>query len=161
MAIIVEDGTGKTDSNSYVTTVEMDAFFTDRGFTIPATEAEKEALLIKAKDYLETYSYRGTRNTREQALSWPRTGVTIDGFAIGSDEIPTELKNAQMQAAYDLQSNDPLAVTGKGVKREKVDVIEVEYENGGSNQSVRFPMVESYLAKITLDGGFIRLSAMR
>lgn len=161
MTLIVEDGTGLTNSNSYVSVVELDSFAGDRGLTLPATTEEKETLLINATMYLESFKYKGSRNTKEQALSWPRTNAYANGFLIDSDEIPVQIKNAQMQAAYELQTSDPLASTGKAVRKEKVDVIEVEYENGGSNQSTRLPSVMVYLDPILSYSSGIRLGVMR
>lgn len=106
MALEIEDGSGKANSVSYATVAELDAYATARGETLPATEPEKERLLIDAVEFLESQTYKGERKTRAQALQWPRTGVYIDGFYIPDTEIPRELKNAQLQAAIDSQTVD-------------------------------------------------------
>lgn len=104
MALEIEDGSGKANSVSYVTVVELDAFATARGYALPATEPDKERLLVNAVEFLESQTYKGERKTRAQALQWPRTGVYIDGFYIPDTEIPRELKNSQLQAAIDSQT---------------------------------------------------------
>lgn len=101
MALIIEDGSGLQNSQSYVTVAELNAFALARGVDLPATDPEKEALLVSASDFLQTLNFIGRRLTREQALSWPREGVKIDGFAVAKDEIPREVKEAQLQAAVD------------------------------------------------------------
>jgi len=47
--IIVEDGSGLTTSNSYVTEAEVSTWATDRGITLTDTVA---VLIIKGMDYL-------------------------------------------------------------------------------------------------------------
>jgi hypothetical protein len=55
MALVVEDGTGLEDSNSYATVEEFVEYFTDRGdaAAIAATEADITAGLILATDYID------------------------------------------------------------------------------------------------------------
>ena len=133
MAIIV-------GTNSYVTEAELTAYATDRGVTIVA--ADKAVLLIKAMDYIETRMFIGTKTVYNQPLQWPRIlcGSTLYSqyplnynsvpCEYDSATVPTQIKNAQMIAAllidsgYDLQST-----LSQAVKREKVDVIEVEYQD--------------------------------
>lgn len=99
MAFVTEDGTGKTDSNSYGSVSEADAYFADREVTAWAgTEAQKKAALIKGTDYIESrFSNRfiGAKKTEEQALSWPRSGIST----IDDDVIPSNLKKALFEYA--------------------------------------------------------------
>jgi hypothetical protein len=130
--IVIEDGTGKTDSNSYASEAQLTSYATDRGLTISGTPAD---LLIKSMDYIEQQNFKGSKNTKEQALVWPRWGVYIDNFAIDSDEIPLLLQEAQMEVALGVDAgNDPLATVDRETKREKVDVIEVEYMDSARSQ---------------------------
>ncbi len=88
-------------------------------------------------DYIESLSFIGMKRLYNQSLQWPRVYVMIDGYYINSDVIPNELKKAQMQAACDIDiGNDPLNTTTQGVKRERVDVIEVEYMDGSSSAPI-------------------------
>lgn len=99
--LIIEDGSAKVDAQSYATAAELVAYAAARGIALPATEAEQEALLIKAMDYLESLSFVGIRYTRTQALAWPRANAIVDGFYVTHTEIPRQLKNAQLQLALD------------------------------------------------------------
>lgn len=99
--LIIEDGSAKADAQSYATVAELVAYAAARGITLPATEAEREALLIKAMDYLESLSFVGIRYTRTQALAWPRVNAIVDGFYVAHTEIPRRLKDAQLQLALD------------------------------------------------------------
>ena len=127
--IVVEDGTGKTNSNSYISAADLDTYATDRGVTIAGT---KEILLIQAMDYIEAQNFKGVKGTDAQALQWPRYGVSIDGYPVGSDEIPQLLIDALAEVAIGIDGGtNPLANEGRTTKKEKVDVIEVEYMDGG------------------------------
>lgn len=149
MAIIVEDGTIVANANSYVSEADLTAYATQRGITLTAG---KEQLLIKAMDYLETLNYIGTKKTEGQSLQWPRDEVYIDGYYIESTTIPQELKNAQMMLAIEIDSgNNPLSTIDRATKKEKVDVLEVEYmDNAASTAIIR--SVSSMLRKLLKPG---------
>lgn len=152
MALIVEDGTGMTNSNTYASEAELVAYAAARGVTIANTITD-EQLLITAMDYIEQQPFKGTKNTKEQALQWPRFGVKIDGYYIDTDEIPLLLKEAQMENALGIDSgSNPLASEGRSTKREKVDVIEVEYMDGARNKTY-LAAAEAKLTKLLKAGG--------
>lgn len=154
--IVVEDGTGKTNSNSYVSESDFGTYATDRGVTISGTAA---VLLIQAMDWIESQPFQGVKNTDAQALQWPRYGVYIDSYAVGSDEIPQLLIDALCEAAIAIDGgNNPLANVDRSVKREKVDVIEVEYMDG-TRDSVYLKAAETKLQKLL--GGMGRMVAVR
>lgn len=132
--IVIEDGTAKTNSNSYVTEAEVTTYASDRGITLTATEA---VLIIKAMDYLETLSFIGYKKTEDQALQWPRDQVYIDNFYIESDTIPQELKNAQLALCMSIDAGvDPASDLERTTKREKVGDIEVEYRDTSASREL-------------------------
>lgn len=125
MAIIVEDGSIVTGANSYASEAELTAYAAARATTLTATA---ETLLIQAMDFIESLSFIGDKKTKDQPLQWPRENVYIDGFEYESTEIPQQLKDAQMAVALSIDAGiNPLGAITRAVKREKVDVIEVEY----------------------------------
>lgn len=126
--IIVETGAGLTNSNSYVSEADLATYATDRGITITGTAA---VLIIQAMDYLESRQFLGTKSDIDQALQWPRFGVEVDSYYVDSDEIPTLLKQAEMEICIAIDGGvDPLANQGRETKREKVGDLEVEYAVG-------------------------------
>lgn len=134
MAITVEDGTIVSGANSYVSLDDARTYASVRGVTLSAVDAELEPLLIQAMDFLEDLRdrYKGWKRTKSQPLQWPREDVYIDGWHIENTTIPMELKNAQMAAVVELHNGEelmPNAPTNGPTRREKVDVIEVEYDN--------------------------------
>lgn len=113
-------------TNSYVTEAELTTYATDRGVTIAGDTA---ILLIKAMDYIETRNFIGIKNEITQTLEWPREVCSgINYCEIDHTEVPTDIKNAQMVAALIIDGGGDLQPSiDRTVKREKVDVIEVEY----------------------------------
>ena len=138
MTLIVEDGTGLANSNSFVSVAEADDYLGNVGATAwsEATLDAKEAALIRATAYLSTYfRWKGARvNGRAQALSYPRQGVTdCEGNAVPSDAVPVEVKAATYQAALFELSNpfglSPQITPSQQNKRVKVGPVEVEYRD--------------------------------
>ncbi len=143
--IVIEDGTGLANSNSYASEAELSTYMSDRGLTLTGTAA---VLLIQAMDYIEQQNFKGSKGTKAQALQWPRYGVTIDGYDIDTDEIPGDLKDAQMEAAISTDGgNNPSGNVGRSTKKEKLGDLEVEYMDGALNK-VYLTAVETKLNKL-------------
>lgn len=157
--ITVEDGTQVTGANSYVTTAELSTYADERGVTISA--AEQEDLLIEAMDYIESQSFKGYKLTETQALQWPRGDVLVDGYYIDTDEIPTLLKEAQMESALAIDAgNSPIANIERKKDRVVVGEIEVEYSSSSSSQVI-LQKVDLKLRKLIKNGGGSSFSVIR
>lgn len=103
-AIIVEDGTVVSGSNSYVTVSGIDAYATDYGIAswtdTAITNAMKEAAVFKSMRYLEGLNWNGVKNTQAQDLEWPRAMVfDKNGYLIPTTEIPKAVIKAQCEVA--------------------------------------------------------------
>jgi hypothetical protein len=159
MAFVPETGDIVPNANSYVTVAEADSFHADRGNTAwAATDTSmKQAALIKATDYIEQKydgKWKGEPVVPHQSLSWPRENVPT----VSSDEIPAKLKQAVCILALEAITEDlnPTLARGGLVKREKVDVIEVEYMDGASGQTTR-PAIDGLLrGLLSLSSGINR-----
>ena len=124
--LIVENGEGLSNSESYVDVAYVDAYFLKRGNTEWDLITNKESTIILAMDYIENnYTYIGTKLVSTQSLSFPRL---INGETVLP---PISLKNAVCELALKANSGDLLQDTGKTTIREKVGTLEVEY---GPNQ---------------------------
>jgi len=104
MALVVEDGTGKSNAESYLSVADCDTYHTNMGNTGWAGDATvKEVALRKATKFLDNkfrLRWKGTRTNEDQALAWPRSNVEdIDGFYYDSDGIPQSLKDATAELA--------------------------------------------------------------
>lgn len=154
MSFTVEDGTTVEGANSYVSVAYADTYHSDRGNSDwTGTDDVKEAALVKATDYIEqTYTGRwiGYKVEYNQALSWPRTYNDPDLYNTIYDisgEVPDRLKQAVCILALESLSTDLNPTQTQTVKREKVDVVEVEYmdaRDGGRTNSSR-PAIDGIL----------------
>jgi hypothetical protein len=82
MALVVEDGTGLANANSYASVNDADAYFADRGNQTwaAASDDDKSSALIGATDYIDTRyagQFIGSVEFPEtpQALAFPRTNM--------------------------------------------------------------------------------------
>ena len=106
MALIVEDGTGKPDADSYSTAAELVSYAERYGVSIPADEPAQEALLRRAALAMDGMKWKGCRANGDQALAWPRRGVNIDGENKPSDYIPARIQYGQMALAGEIHIDD-------------------------------------------------------
>lgn len=155
MAFVVETGAGLPNANSYASVSAADSYVADRGITgwASLSETVKQQSLVKATDYLEaTYraSWKGNRVSETQALSWPRYNVVVDGFNYASNVVPPQVVNACIEMALRAAAGDTLlADQGQKVKREKIDVIEIEYQDY-SDPTQRYPFVNRMITPYLL-----------
>lgn len=130
----------------YGTTTGADAYHLASGNTAwSGTEADKAAALTRASAYVDslalgkrtsgtTYTmFAGTKTGgRDQELAWPRTGAyDADGTDISATSVPYEVVYATYEAALRELTQpgylSPDYVPAQSIKREKVDVLETEY----------------------------------
>jgi hypothetical protein len=132
--LIVEDGSGISDSNSYCDLDFALEYCVNHGYTswVDMTEAEQKVYLIKGTSFVDNfYEWKGYKRTSVQSLEFPRNGL-IDNNRTEILGIPNNLKKAVIEAAFiNLSSEvDNLFVSrdeNGAIKRQKVDELEVEY----------------------------------
>jgi len=111
----------------YTTDDDFIAFALARGVAVTTPNAA--IALTKAMDYMETKQYKGYKTNDEQVLDWPRQYVYVDNVLLDSATVPSGIIKAQHVIALSIANGyDPLATIERAVKREKVDVLEVEYQ---------------------------------
>lgn len=160
VAIVVEDGTGMDDANSYATVAELKAYFDLRGFSYAGkTDDQLASALIQATDYIEN-KYRGKFKGKiefpdtPQALSFPRlclydlNGVVVEG-------VPTRLKNATIEyakrALTALLAPDPTTGDSGAYVASQTETIgpiteSVTYANGGIPSITKaYPAADKYM----------------
>ena len=134
MTIVVEDGTGLSNANAYVSVAAADTYFSDlNNASWTGSTAVKEAAIRKATKYLDaTYNWIGTILSTTQALNWPRTGVTDSQGRDLEDQVPQAVVDACCELALLSFTDDLVNVTSNSdyIKREKVGELEVEYADG-------------------------------
>lgn len=169
MPLIVETGSASALSESYVSTSEVDTYHANRGNTTWATitTAEKEEACRRSIDYMQqVYAHRwhGYKKTTTQALDWPRQEVPqsdVYGVVYYSETaIPQILKNAQCELAWKAAQGELSPDLGQKVKREKIDVIEIEYEQGAT-QYVRYRAIDNMLSSLLKNIGSVFRQVIR
>lgn len=160
MTLIVEDGTGLSTAESYISVADATAYHAARGnaaWAALASDTVREQLLRKATEYMVgVYRARwaGYRYSITQALDWPRAYVPIPDVTWGYrknaatvpvDEVPTAVKNACAELALRASAADLQEDLEQGVIREKVGPLEVEYDKA-SPQRKRYAMVDAMLS---------------
>jgi len=139
MALVIEDGTGKADANSYADLATIRSQASALGVTLSAVDATLEVSVLKAMRYLDTrYAtlFKGVRTTPEvQALEWPRENACIiAGVTQPSDELPPRLIECLTYLTIQVEADQQLFSNAAGSRRgtiirERVDVLEREYSD--------------------------------
>ena len=174
MAIIVEDGTGKTDAESYISVADATTYFTNIGNTAwaaLASDAVREACLRKATAYmLGKYRpmWEGSRKSTTQALDWPRSLVPIKdapnlygGSQSYYDDasVPAAVAQACASLALRAATSDLLADQTRTVSSVTVGPISTTYDPV-SSQAVQYKEIDVMLAPYLKSGGN-RISMVR
>jgi hypothetical protein len=155
--LIVEDGSCVPNANCYVSLEWADEYMTNSGKTSwsELSENQKKSYLINATNYIDsTYSKLGWKGKkkfhRKQSLCFPR----VELFDKDGDEvlgIPKELMEAVCEAGYISITTSLFDVKDASgtVKRQKVDVLEVEYYSEADSSGgyiSRFSILDSLLS---------------
>ena len=137
MALVVEDGTGKADADSFISLIGARALAEKYGITLPTNDTAAEVVLRQGCQYvvLQEKCFNGGRLTTRQALPWPRTGATnAYGVEYADGDMPVQLGYSQVYAAAEYAagkdvraSDDGLSVAGKEV----TGAVAVSYFNNG------------------------------
>ncbi len=160
--LVVEDGSIVPGANTFVTLAEARAYADLRGLSLPPDDAAASRVILKGGDFLRSLEPRfsGYRVSNDQTMPFPRIGVPVagrPGWYYDEDEIPSVLKEAQIEFAVYLASGGslyPSASASRSVKKRKVGPIETEFFEGGSSGSNWTTLVPSaYTLLLQLMGG--------
>ncbi len=170
MALVVEDGTGKADAESYLSAADATTYLTAVGSAAAwgVDAALQEAALRRATQYIDGeygrrfYGYRATQN---QALQWPRwDAYDADGYLIPTGQVPTALKHATAEAALRERVTPgiltPDLVRGGAVDQKTVTAgpvsVSTTYSESASVRTL-FPVLDNLLARYITSGMNVRL----
>ncbi len=146
MALVVEDGTGLANAESYVSVAYADQHCVRFGHASWAalTETAKEVALRKATRYIDgRYRFLGRKLFEIQALQWPRETLSEDWrWPVRKvQEATVELAvKAAASALYVDQSPN-------GVRVEQVGPIRTEYDPQRFGGQTRYAEVDEMLAE--------------
>jgi hypothetical protein len=149
MAATIIATAGAADANSYLTLSEAQNY-ADRDVNNAdwdnATDDQRTRALLTATRNLDLVGFVGERATTTQALAWPRKNFRTTEKTYTDTEIPAEIKQATWELANALIRD--ILITGQtagstslipgipnsGLKRVKLDVMEVEWKPDPSVQ---------------------------
>ena len=168
MALIVEDGSGLSTAESYISVADIATYLTsyksatELAVWTALTTAEQEAAARVATQYLDSSyrgSWKGSRANEDQALAWPRYSVEdADGWILASDELPARLEQATAEAAFRHANGDTLLAdeaSGENVRSESASIGSISESKtyaGVKTTSKQFPLIVRMLADLS-DGG--------
>lgn len=160
MALVVEDGSVVRGANSYVSLADANQYLTDRGINVELTEG----LLLRGADYVNSFRdrFKGYKQTDVTSnMQWPRAFAVIDNYLVRSNVVPAVIPDAQIQSALEISMDrDPHETTStQVVKRQKIDVIEIEYDTRAGNEIPNFDYrrIRSLLDPV-IDDNYMRVS---
>lgn len=99
---VVEDGTGLTNSTSYISVTEADNLVIPDETWLTYTTTQRETYLMAATQYFDLRycgKVKGSELVEGQALLFPRESVFIRNCDVEEDPVPTILKSAIAELA--------------------------------------------------------------
>lgn len=180
--LVVEDGTGKSDANSYNELEDIGARLVGTPMAAvwePLDEEIKKSMAIYATQAIDTlWRHFGQTKTETQALQWPRTkNYDSSGRIIMPGTIPEELKKAHailagtysaypdiLDEAY--QGQTPIkSFSIEGLSVSFGDATSKNSKEGAAEEQIlgpRFVQVELILSPIAVrkDAGFLTSTQM-
>lgn len=136
ITLVVENGTGLPDANSYCDLDYAVEYCTMKGYTdwLKLSENQQKIFIIRGTEFVDNfYTWKGIRHRQSQSMAFPRDDIYDDDRYL-VDGIPDKLKKACIEAAFLNASSSANTLfstkdeNGK-VKKQKVDTLEVEYFN--------------------------------
>lgn len=177
MSLIVEDGTGLPNSESYISVAGASAYFLARdnvksdawgALDVPVQEG---ALRLATEYMQQAYRIRWAsfRVTATQALDWPRAYVPLIDAPYGygsftayvkNNVVPVEVQRACAELAYMVVTSGALAPNlDRTTVKEMVGPLSVEYDKG-SVEFTRYRsidlMLRPYLWGSAVSSGLVR-----
>jgi hypothetical protein len=140
MPLIVEDGSIVSGADSYISLADARALAAKYGWELPADDTAAEQALRNGAGYvgLQEPAMCGTRVSQSQDLAYPRKGVTLYGFDVGADRVPSQIIRAQVIAAVEYGAGTDVRASsdGRATSLERVEgAVTVEYFDNGNNGS--------------------------
>jgi hypothetical protein len=164
LTLIKEDGTGKSDANTYADVTDADAYHAGHLYATAwtgATADQKSAALVMASRLIDSeYQFNGLRSQSLQALQWPRVNcldpdkapipiltslLLVDPF-VPFSIVPKQVVQATCEMARELLITDRTAApVGEGLKYYNLSGTQTGYD-----KSDRRPVI-SPVAQVLLD----------
>lgn len=165
MPLIVENGAGLPNADSYASLAEFRAYWSARNnaAAIAATDPQVEAALRTAFDYLNAaFTFQGQPTDVAQSGAFPRIGLASGNGYFPSNAIPRAVFLAQLTLALEgltvdlLKRQDPTPQVIEDTKSLKGITKSLKFAVADTRDLTRlgrFPMVETLLRPMLLQRG--------
>jgi hypothetical protein len=156
--IIVEDGTGLPEANSYIDNSFIADYFNDQRITRwdVLDQSQKDTALVTASQFIDlSFTWIGKRKTIPQGLNWPRVEARWPGSETVIGGVPNPVKKAAAEAVWilldrgDVNASLFTVIEDEQVKREKLGALEQEYfekKTTGSANATAYDILNLLLA---------------
>ncbi len=167
--LVVEDGNGLADANSYASVEDFKDFADLRvGVQVPADDKVIERSLATATAWIDSNfanAFKGAQVFATQALEFPRNGfIDGEGFERPMGWMPPQLKKAVCILAVECNKGDPLYKNADGAARvvieDSVGPLITKYAAQAPNaitQEREFPEVVATLRPLMRGFGTLRV----
>lgn len=161
MPLIIENGSGVADAESYISVEDADAYFAARAIEAWDGVEDKEAALRRATDYMNaryTGRWKGYRATATQALDWPRRDAPLKdteewfGF-VPTDAVPIEVKRACAELALLANGRELMPTLERAESTVQVGPVLVHFDDS-SPINPRFPSIDAMLSPYLTGSSF-------
>jgi hypothetical protein len=168
LTLTKEDGTGRSDANSYASVADADAYHEGHLYAsawTAATTANKEKALVMATRLIDgQFQFEGVKVSDAQALQWPREDChdpDADGGMVADDVVPNGVIEATCEMARELLIADRTAAhAGEGLKYQNVGTTQTGYDKSDTRpviSHVAQALLAKYGALLKSKSGAVRL----
>ena len=179
LTLIKEDGTGKTDANSYASVADGNAYHDGHLYATAwtgATDDQKAVALVMATRLIDAeFQFNGTRTNAVQSLQWPRAMcpepdnvhvplsvlLPIPSDYVEYDTVPRAVVQATCEMARELLIADRTAApVGEGLKYYNNSGVQTGYDKTDLRpvlSQVAQVMLAKYGSQISAKSGAVRL----
>ncbi len=179
LTLVKEDGTGKTDANSYADLADGNAYHDGHLYAsawTAASDAQKAVALVMASRLIDAeFQFNGTRTNVVQGLQWPRARcpepdaihvplqvlLPIPSDFVRFDSVPKGVVQATCEMARELLIADrTTAPPGEGLKYYNSGGVQTGYDKTDRRavlSQVAQVMLAKYGSQISARSGAVRL----
>lgn len=150
LTVQTDSSTVVTGADSYISQTDADTYFTERDspstWTDASSAAQDSALRYATRWIDDRYEWIGVISTSDlDRLDWPRDNA-VDADLRTQTGVPARIRDAVCEIALAHLSTAVNATEDRGgrVVREKVDVIEIEYQDHAPG-GVTYPFVDQMI----------------
>lgn len=171
MSLIVEDGTGVANADSYQTLSSARDSAELLGLPLPVDDIEAEVALRNGYRYVNGFesSFYGTRATDIQTGAWPRDDAYIcygrNQVMINNYSVPSDMITAQMMAAVEYGKGTEVMPVDNGLAIQSQEVVGAVkrsfFDNGKTGGEITITQAVDAMKNLMCSGGGLTMRTRR